>query len=498
MNLIKISNAKQIGTAEKGIFGSFVEHLGRSVYNGIYQPSHPQSDEMGFRKDVIEVVKDLNVSIIRYPGGNFVSGYNWKEGVGDKSNRKQLVDLAWCEIEPNLVGVDEFLYFSKQIGSEVMMAVNLGTGPIQDVSDIVQYCNLKNEGYWANYRIANGYKEPYNIKVWCLGNEMDGDWQICSKTAIDYAKIAKDAAKIIKWVSPESKVVACGSCSPLSATFPSWDKTVVDYLFDYMDYLSLHAYYTYPTKDHDVKEFLGSAANFDKYIKQVKQLIAKEKKKRKSNKEIYLSVDEWNVWHTFDGSSKRVKDWAYGLPLLENHYDYVDCLVFASLLMTLINNCDQVKFGCLAQLVNVIAPILTDDEKGVLKQTTFYPFSILSKEFSNLKILDCKDNFKKYNTKTYKKVNSVYKCVAFDEVNDEYKIALLNVSDKDMDTEISFEECVEIVRHLEMADFDLHDKNTFEEPDRVTVKEVCFNKNKNRVQKINLKKYSFSVVTFKK
>lgn len=498
MYSIKVNKQKIIGVVEKEIFGSFVEHLGRSVYNGIYQPSHPESDEMGFRNDVIEAIKELNVSIIRYPGGNFVSGYDWKEGVGDKSKRKQLVDLAWCEIEPNLVGVDEFAYFSKKVNSEIMMAVNLGTGPIQDVSDLVQYCNLKDEGYWANYRIANGYNTPHNIKVWCLGNEMDGDWQICSKTAEDYAKIAKDAAKIIKWVSPNCKVVACGSCSPLSKTFPSWDKTVVHQIFDYIDYLSLHAYYTYPTKDHDVKEFFGSGKNFDNYIKTVKQLVLKEKKKRKSNKEIYLSVDEWNVWHTFDGSNKRVKDWTYGSPLLENHYDFADCLVFASLLITILNNCDYVKIGCLAQLVNVIAPILTDDEKGVLKQTTFYPFSILSNEFRGLKVLDCKDNYPMYNTKTYKKVNSVYKCVAYDEIKNEYKIALVNVSGNDANSRIVFDNDVKIVKCCEMADANLHDKNTFEEPNKVVLKEVEVFSNEGNSFNLKLKKYSFSVITFKK
>lgn len=493
-----IDNKKVIGIVEKEIFGSFVEHLGRSVYNGIYEPTHKTANAFGFRQDVMDLIKDLGVTLLRYPGGNFVSGYDWKKGIGPKEKRPEVVDLAWKAIEPNLVGIDEFASFAQSIDVQLMMAVNLGTGPIQDVSDLVQYCNLHHEGMWAKERIKNGHQDPYNVSLWCLGNEMDGDWQLCSKSAEDYAKVANDAAKIIKWISSDAKVVACGSSSPKSPTFPDWDKVVLHQTFDHIDYLSLHAYYTYPTEDHDLNEYFGSATDFDRYIKIVKQLVIEEKKKRSSNKEIYLSIDEWNIWHTFDHTDQREKDWAYGLPLLENKYDYIDSLVFATLLMTLLNNCDYVKIGCLAQLCNVIAPILTQTNGAVLKQTTYYAFKMLSDYFKGLQILNITSDFPTYKTKTYGDVTQIYHCVGFDKNKNEYIFAFVNPTNEDITISINFSEDVLLKATEQLHHENLHDKNTFDQPNLVhneyhDVKDDIWQSTK----MVTLEAYSFKLYTYK-
>lgn len=469
---IKINKDNRIGVIEKTVFGSFVEHLGRSVYNGVYQPTHSTADESGFRRDVMQTISDMGVSIIRYPGGNFVSGYDWKKAIGPQEKREEVIDLAWIAIEPNKVGVDEFLPYVEKIGAEPMMAVNLGTGSMQDVSDLVQYCNLTDQGMWAKQRIANGRNNPYNVKYWCLGNEMDGSWQVCSKSAEDYSKLAVDAAKIIKWISPNAKTIACGSCSPQSKTFPSWDKTVLHTTFDYIDYISMHAYYTYPTEDHKISEFLASGRDFDDYIKCGIKLIKDEKRRRKSNKEIFLSVDEWNVWHTFDGSGNRQADWAYGLPLLENVYDMADALVFTELLLTLINNSDYVKIGCLAQLVNVIAPILTQNDGAVLKQTTYYPFAKLAKDFAGCFALKTQCKLPTYKSQKYGKANGVYHAVCYDETSNVYRVAIANVTENDLQLAIKTDQELELSEASVLSSDDIHAKNTFEDPDKVVLKNV--------------------------
>lgn len=486
-----------IGKVDEKVFGSFVEHIGRSVYNGLYEPTHCTANALGFRQDVLDVVKELGVSMIRYPGGNFVSGYDWKKGIGKKEERKEVVDLAWCAVEPNLVGTDEFLQLLESINSTAMMAVNLGTGSLQDVSDLVQYCNLSHQGMWAKERILNGHKDPYNVKFWCLGNEMDGDWQLCSKTAEDYSKVAKEAAKIIKWISPDSKVIACGSSSPKSLTFPSWDRTVLNMTFDNIDYLSLHAYYSYPTEDHNVAEFLASAKNFDEYIKTVKQLVIDEKIKRNSNKELYLSVDEWNVWHEFDGSRQRVADWIYGAPLLENNYDYVDALVVSTLLVILINNCDYVKLGCLAQLCNVIAPILTEIDGRVLKQTTFYPFKLIGDAFKNKNILSLNGECETYDTSSYGTADGIYKVVGYDEETKEYKLLVINVMDKPIELEFNFGSDVQVTDHTVLLNNGLHSKNTFDNPHCVVDSKKLVDDVKQSIKNLKVDEYSFNLFTLK-
>ena len=271
-----------IGDIDRRIYGSFIEHLGRAVYGGIYEPAHPTADDQGFRQDVIDLVKKLNVPIVRYPGGNFVSGYNWEDGTGDKSKRPKRMELAWMATETNEVGIDEFQEWAKRANSEVMMAVNLGTRGAEDARNCVEYCNATTNTYYANLRRANGFEAPFGIKVWCLGNEMDGLWQIGHKTAEEYGRLAAETAKVMKWVDPSIELVACGSSGLGMKTFGEWELTTLDHVYDYVDYISLHTYYGNP--ENDTPKFLGRTEEMDEFIKGTVALCDAIKAKKKSKK----------------------------------------------------------------------------------------------------------------------------------------------------------------------------------------------------------------------
>lgn len=365
-----------IGDIDRRLYGSFIEHLGRAVYGGIYEPSHATADEHGFRRDVIELVKKLNVPIVRYPGGNFVSGYRWEDGTGDKTKRPRRPDLAWMATETNEVGIDEFQEWAKRADTEVMMAVNLGTRGAEEARQCVEYCNATTDTFYANMRRKNGFEDPFGIKVWCLGNEMDGPWQIGAKTADEYGRLAAETAKVMKWTDPSIELVACGSSTMGMKTFGEWELTVLDHVYDYVDYLSLHTYYN--NKSNDTPRFLSCSDNMDRFIKGTVAFCDAIKAKKKSKKTLMLSFDEWNVWYQNNDQNKAIERWRVAPPQLEDVYTFEDALLVGCMLTTLQNNCDRVKIACLAQLVNVIAPIMTENGGSAWVQTIFYPFMYAS------------------------------------------------------------------------------------------------------------------------
>ena len=365
----------QISRIDKRIYGSFIEHLGRAVYGGIYEPGHPEADEKGFRKDVMAAVKKLGVPIVRYPGGNFVSGFNWEDSVGPVEQRPKRLDLAWFTTETNEVGLHEFAEWTKKAGSDLMYAINLGTRGPEQARDIVEYANHKGGSKFSDMRIANGRKEPFDIKLWCLGNEMDGPWQMGQKTGYEYGRTANEAAKIMKWVDPTIELVACGSSNDGMPTFGSFELEMLDQCYENIDYVSLHSYYGNPTRD--TPGFLARSMNMDGFIHTVASICDAIKGKKHSKKQVNLSFDEWNVWYHSNEQDKEIwkqDKWNRALPLLEDIYNFEDALLVGSMLMTLIRNSDRVKIACLAQLVNVIAPIMTRNGGGCWAQTTYYPF----------------------------------------------------------------------------------------------------------------------------
>lgn len=362
----------KIAEIDNRIYGSFIEHLGRAVYGGIYEPTHPQADENGFRKDVLELVKELKVPLVRYPGGNFVSGYNWEDGVGPIEKRPNRLDLAWSTTETNEMGTNEFMKWAKLVNADVNMAVNLGTRGIDAARNLVEYCNHPGGSYYSDLRISHGVKEPYNIKTWCLGNEMDGPWQIGHKTAAEYGRIAQEAAKVMKWVDPSIELVACGSSHRAMPTFADWEATVLDYTYDHVDFISLHQYYG--NRDNDLSNYLALSLEMDDFIKSVVAIADYIKAKKRGKKTINLSFDEWNVWYHSNEQDKQIEPWSIAPPQLEDIYTFEDALLVGCMLITLLKHADRVKIACLAQLVNVIAPIMTENNGPAWKQTIFYPY----------------------------------------------------------------------------------------------------------------------------
>jgi alpha-L-arabinofuranosidase len=357
---------------DKRIFGAFIEHLGRAVYGGIYEPDHPMADDEGFRTDVLSLVQELNVPVIRYPGGNFVSAYNWEDSIGPAEERPGRLDLAWRSIEPNTFGLKEFVHWCRKAGSDVMMAINLGTRGIADAINLIDYCNHPGGTYWSDLRKSHGSTEPFNIKTWCLGNEMDGPWQIGYKSAHDYGKLAAEAGKALKMYDPGLELVACGSSGSEMPTFPQWEATVMEHCYDQVDYISLHMYAR--KEKNNSQGFLAESVKLENYIHTVKSTVDFIRAKIRSRKTIMLSVDEWNVWYHTLNSDRKIPPWTIGPPLLADVYTLEDALVVGCFLIVLMRNADRVRMACLAQLVNTIAPIMTENKGPAWRQTIFYPF----------------------------------------------------------------------------------------------------------------------------
>ena len=387
---IHIDSKNIISEIDDRLYSSFIEHMGRAVYTGIYEPEHPSSDKDGFRGDVEKHIKELKLSCIRYPGGNFLSGYRWEDGVGDRASRPVRRELAWLALEPNWVGINEFVSYCRRNGIESMIGVNLGTRGAQDAANLLEYCNVESGTFYSDLRRSHGFKEPHNIKLWCLGNEMDGPWQICAKTAEEYGRIACETAKMMKWMDPDIELVACGSSFRSMPTFGTWERTVLKHCYEYIDYLSLHQYYQ--NNDGDIPAFLANSVDMDSFIKEVADICREEKERRKSSHEVKLSFDEWNVWYHFQKTGNTPEKWIIARPIEEEVYDFTDALLTGSMLITLINNADEVKIACLAQLVNVIAPIMTEPGGQTWLQTIYYPFlyTSLNGRGTAMKIeLDC-------------------------------------------------------------------------------------------------------------
>jgi alpha-N-arabinofuranosidase len=321
---------------------------------------------------VLALVRELGVPIVRYPGGNFVSAYNWEDGVGPVESRPRRLDIAWKVTETNRVGTNEFCAWAKKAGADVMMAVNLGTRGINAARNLVEYCNHPGGSQWSDLRISHGVRAPHNIKLWCLGNEMDGRWQIGHKTACEYARLAAEAGKAMKLVDPSIELVACGSSGRGMPTFPEWEVTVLDEAYEYADYISLHTYIGHGAKE-PAGQVLAKSLGMDAFIRDVIAACDYIKSKKRGKKVINLSFDEWNVWNDSSAADNAVVPWSIAPPQVENIYTLEDALLAGCMLITLLRHADRVKVACLAQLVNVIAPIMTVNGGPAWRQTIFYP-----------------------------------------------------------------------------------------------------------------------------
>ncbi|WP_046176107.1 arabinosylfuranosidase ArfA [Domibacillus indicus] len=423
----------KIAEIDKRVYGSFIEHLGRAVYGGIYEPGHPEADEHGFRRDVIGMVNELQVPLVRYPGGNFVSGYNWEDGIGPKEQRPKRLELAWRALETNEIGTNEFMEWAKRAGTEVNMAVNLGTRGIDAARNLVEYCNHPGGSYYSDLRISHGVKDPYNIKTWCLGNEMDGPWQIGHKTAHEYGRLAAETAKAMKWVDPSIELVACGSSHRNMPTFAEWEATVLDHTYEHVEFISLHQYYG--NRDNDIKNYLAQTVEMDDFIRSVISIADYIKAKKRSKKQIHLAFDEWNVWYHSNEQDKKLEPWTVAPPQLEDIYNFEDALLVGGMLITMLKHADRLKIACLAQLVNVIAPIMTEQNGAAWKQTIYYPFMHAS-VYGRGVALNPIVSSPKYDSKDFTDVPVLESMAVYNEEKEQLTIFALN---RDVDQVLQLE-----------------------------------------------------------
>ena len=366
---------RTISSLNRNVFGSFLEHLGRAIYEGIYDPASKLSDSNGLRKDVMEEIQHIGVPIIRYPGGNFVSGYNWLDGVGPRANRPRVLDKAWNTVNTNQFGTNEFLAWTRSVGSEPLLAVNLGTGTAEQAAALVEYCNVEKGTRWSELRRAHGIATPYKVEYWCLGNEMDGPWQIGHSTAREYGMKAADAARQMRYVDPSLKLIACGSSGPLMPTYLEWDREVLEQCYEYVDAISLHRYFDNARETGgDSSKFLALNVKMEQQIAEVTAVCDFVRGLKRSPKKLWLSFDEWNVWYRARGGEAANGHEQEAPHLLEEIYNLEDALLVGGLLNSLMRSSERVKLACLAQLVNVIAPLMTN-QNGMFRQTIYYPYS---------------------------------------------------------------------------------------------------------------------------
>jgi alpha-N-arabinofuranosidase len=465
---------RPVGAVNRRVFGSFIEHLGRAVYDGLHEPGHPTADADGFRSDVKDLVRELGVSAIRYPGGNFVSGFRWEDSVGPREDRPKRLDLAWHSTETNEVGLHEFATWLESVGSELMLAVNLGTRGTLEAIDLLEYSNLAEGSVLAEQRIANGRTDPFDVRMWCLGNEMDGPWQLGHRSADDYGKLAAQTAKGMRMFDPSLELVVCGSSGRSMPTFGEWERVVLSHAYEDVDYISCHAYYA--EKDGDLGSFLASAVDMDSFIDSVVTTIDHVKAVKRSDHEVNISFDEWNVWdiaryETVDKIA-GVDNWPVAPRLLEDAYTVADAVVVGNLLISLLRRADRVTSASLAQLVNVIAPIMTEPGGIAWKQTTFFPFALTSALATGQSVptrVDCDA----YDTTQFGRVPLVDAVTTVDEDRDRASVFVVNRSQTESVRLAipvgEFGDVAEVTAQT-LSDEDPYAMNTLENPERVGIR----------------------------
>ncbi|GAB3205057.1 alpha-N-arabinofuranosidase [Marinactinospora thermotolerans] len=460
--------ALRIAPVHRRTFGSFVEHMGRCVYTGIYEPDHPTADADGFRRDVLELTRELGVTTVRYPGGNFVSGYRWEDGVGPRASRPVRRDLAWHSLETNEVGLDEFMRWTRKAGVEPMMAVNLGTRGVQEALDLLEYANHPAGTHLSDQRVANGAAEPYGIRMWCLGNEMDGPWQVGHKTADEYGRLAAETARAMRMAQPDLELVACGSSGPEMATFGAWEATVLEHTYDQVDYISLHAYYE--ERDGDLASFLASGVEMDRFADSVISIADAVGARLRNRKRIMLSFDEWNVWYLSRHQAQQPRtDWPVAPRVIEDRYHLADAVVVGGLLISLLRHSDRVTAASQAQLVNVIAPIMTEPGGPAWRQTIFHPFARTAAAAAG-QVLRVEPTCPTHETARYGEVPVIDAVATYDA---EAATAAIFVVNRSTDSPVSLDvdtrglAAERVTRCLTLSDTDVYAYNTARHPDRV-------------------------------
>jgi alpha-N-arabinofuranosidase len=463
---VRLDTAHHVGPIDRRIFGGFLEHLGRAVYSGVYDPASRLSDARGFRQDVLEALRLLRMPIIRYPGGNYVSAYDWKQGIGPKQERPRRPDTAWQSLETNQFGTDEFMAWCSAAQAKPLLAVNLGTAGAVEAAQLVEYCNFPAGTLWSDRRRQHGRAEPYDVMLWGLGNEMDGPWQAGHVPADVYAQRAYQASFLMKGLDPRIETVAAGSSGRDMPTYLQWDRQVLEYCWDTVDYISAHRYST--NYDHDSAWFLAEGVEVDRIIEDYAGLLGYVRGVKKSNKQVYLAFDEYNVWYRARDSQHLEGGWQVAPPLLEELYNLEDALVCAQYLAAFVRRADVVKLACLAQIVNVIAPILTRPD-DLLRQTSYHAFALFSQHARGVSLRVLIDA-PSYHAGKRGEVPVLDACASYDEHSGQVAVFLVNRDPKqelDVQLEIRDRELRSVLGVDLLGGEDPQAANSWEQPDRV-------------------------------
>jgi alpha-L-arabinofuranosidase len=448
------------------LFGAFVEHMGRCVYTGIYEQDHPRANSDGFRTDVLELVRELGVTVVRYPGGNFVSGYRWEDGVGPVEQRPTRLDPAWRAVESNEFGLGEFMRWTAQANVEPMLAINLGTRGLQEALDLQEYCNHTGGTYLSELRRQHGSPEPYNVRMWCLGNEMDGPWQLGHKSAEEYGRLASSVASGMRQFDNDLELVVCGSSGRKMPTFGAWEATVLEQAYDQVDFISAHAYYE---ELGDTGSFLASSVDMDNFITDVVATADHVRGKLKRTKQISISFDEWNVWYLSRVPQQVAGSWEQIRRVSEDAYTVTDAVVVGSLLITLLRHSHRVKSACLAQLINTISVIRSEPGGPTWRQTTFHPFALTARHAKG-NVLDVVLQCPTYETEQYGTVPLVDATATHDTATGELSVFVVNRSQAEpvmLEVDLRALPAVDAADALVLSDSDLSATNTQDNPDRV-------------------------------
>ena len=463
-----------VAPVNRRLFGSFVEHMGRCVYTGIYEPGHPTADDDGFRGDVLDLVRELGVSTIRYPGGNFVSGYRWEDGVGPVEDRPTRLDPAWRSIETNACGLNEFMRGVRKADVEPMLAMNLGTRGLQEAIDLLEYTNHPGGSTLSDLRIEHGAPEPHGVRIWCLGNEMDGPWQLGHKTAEEYGRLAAETARAMRQFDPDLQLVACGSSSRDMPTFGAWEATVLEHTYELVTHISAHAYYQ--LRDGDRASFLASSVDMDRFIDQVVATVDHVGARVGSDRRIHLSFDEWNVWYLDEmqaADGGRARDWETAPRTSEDDYTVLDAVVVGSLLVTLLRHADRVTAASQAQLVNTIAPIRTEPDGPAWRQATFHPCALTARNATGT-VLDLRLAAPVLETERYGQVPVLDAVATYDPADGRLAVFVVNRHPSEpvsFTTDLHGWDGGTLVEAVVLADDDLLATNTREDPERVVPRE---------------------------
>ena len=473
------------------LFGGFAEHMGRCVYEGIYEPKSAHADEQGLRTDVLDALRAQKYTTIRYPGGNFLSGYNWLDGVGPKEQRPRRRELAWQSLETNQFGTNEFMGFCKAIDAAPMLGVNMGTGTIQSACDLVDYCNTPSGTYWSDLRAQHGYAAPHNVKYWCVGNEMDGPWQMGALAAHEYGVKAREAAKLMRWMDPSIETVLCGSSNDRMPTFPEWDRVALEEAWEHMDYLSIHYYAG--NRENDTPSFLANSVLFEHYVDTMEGVLRYVKAKRRSKHDVYLSWDEWQVWYKGDPVQGN---WTEAPHLSEEMYNLEDALVVGQWLNVFLRKSHVLKIACVAQIVNVISWIHTRGDE-LLKHPSYYVFELVSNHARG-QALDVLVKAPRTETAQFGDVPMLDVSASYDPADGSGAIFVVNRSlTESVVTDLVWQDGrnVTMEKAWQLAGTDPKAGNTWEDPNALTAQPITAPVVKDGKATIELPPLSFTVLT---